>query len=468
MIPISLKQVAEAVAGQMVGAADGGEIRRVIHDSREIASGDLFVAVRGGRLDGHQFVPQAIERGAAGCLCDRTWFTEFEPSASSPIVVVEDTITALGRLASWYRQRIISRATVVVAVTGSNGKTTTKHMLDHVLKGSLRGRCAPKSFNNHIGVPLTLLSAEADDRYLIVEVGMNAPGEIAALSSIIQPDVAIITSIGEAHLLGMESIEAIASEKTSILGFVQPRGLAVVNVDRSEIRPLLRTDSRVKMLTFGTDASARLRVSLRAGDIASSCFLLDDRFEIELNIPGVHHAGNAAATFAVGRWFGISPEEIIERLRTFQAVDGRTQRIELGGITVIDDSYNANPSSMAAAIDTLALVRSGRRVFVMGDMFELGLRSAAYHQDMARRVAEADIEVLVAVGPLAVEAARNLSLPARSMRIIPCEDAASAGAALPAVLAPGDTVWIKGSRGMQLDRVVHLLKSAYASVVAAA
>jgi len=334
-------------------------------------------------------------------------------------------------------------------------------MIDHVLSGSFKGRSAPGSFNNHIGVPLTLLLADPDDRYLIVEIGSNAPGEVEALSAIASPDLAVITSIGEAHLEGLGSIDGVAAEKVSLLRHVRPDGLAVVNVDRPEIRPHLAAAQRAKLLTVGTDSSADLRITGVHGDIRSTTFELDDRYRIELAVPGVHHAVNAAAAFAVARWFGMSVEEIVERLRSFMPPEGRTRRLQIGGFTVVDDTYNANPASMAAVVETLRQDASGRRVLVMGDMLELGPQSASLHRRTVGAVLKAGIEILVAVGAAMADALRLIDGCHQRTRVVLCADAEAASDALTKILAPGDTVWIKGSRAMELDRVVSDLQTRF-------
>ena len=464
MIPMSLEQVARAIE---VGSEPGYEgiiVRRVTTDSRRVEEGDLFFAIRGERVDGHQFVAQAAARGAVACVCAHDWFQSLVGKAAVPHLVVSDTVGALGRLAAHYRREVMPPSTVVVAITGSNGKTTTKGMIDHTLTTFFKGRSAPKSFNNKIGVPLTLLSGDEDDRYLVAEIGTNATGEVAALAALAAPDVAVITSIGEAHLQGLGDIHAIAAEKTSLLDHVRRRGFGIVNVDRPEIRPHLKGNLAPRVWTFGFNPSARLRITAARGTIRRTTFDLEGRHHVELSVPGVHHAANATAAFAVARWFGLAPEEIIDRLRSFTPADGRTRLVELGKVTVVDDSYNANPTSTASAIHTLRGAERGRRVLVMGDMFELGAEGPALHRQMVRLVYEAGIEVLVAVGEATVQATQTVKQAPDGVRVIPCTDATAASEALMDVLSPGDTVWVKASRAMELDRVVSHLKAHYPPV----
>ncbi len=460
MIPMSLGDVAAVVGAVCHPSAAQTVIRRVTTDSRDVQFGDVFFALHGPRFDGHQFVAQALAKGAVACVCDRMVDVEIEPGS---LLLVDDALAALGRLAKHYRHAVLPVSTVVIAVTGSNGKTTTKCMIDHILSGEFKGGASPKSFNNAIGVPLTLLSGDADDRYLVVEIGSNSPGEVATLAAMASPNVAVITSIGEAHLEGLGDLHAVAAEKTSLLRFVRPAGFAVVNVDRVEILPYLAAAGRSRLLTFGVDQHAKLRVTPRRADLHGTAFELEGRFHVELPMPGAHHATNAAAAFAVARWFGTAPEQIVERLHSFRPPQGRTELEEVGGVKLVDDAYNANPASVRAAVEALRVAANGRRVFVLGDMLELGVDSAASHDRVIRAAVESGIEVLVAVGPSTVEAARAYRPKRNDIEVHCCADVPSANLLLDGLVVEGDTVWIKGSRGMQLDGVVRHLRGRFLS-----
>ncbi len=469
MIPMPMVDVVSAVGAQLRGSDTDASVRRITTDSRDVKQGDLFVAIRGERFDGHAFIEQAADAGVTGVLCDRVWFesTEFESVRRSVCcVVVADTIKGLGDLASYYRSTVMPVTTVVVGVTGTNGKTTTKSMLNHVLGESLPGRAAPKSFNNHIGVPLTLLSTEADDRYLIVEIGSSAPGEIDALSAMAKPHVGVITSIGEAHLEGFGGIEGVVREKTALLRHVSADGLVVVNVDRAEIRDTIAQTVHTRLITIGSHAHAKLSVADARGDIHRTTFELDGRFHVTLPMPGLHHATNAAATFAVARWFGVPPEKILKSLLTVPPLEGRTRVLDLGGVTIVDDSYNANPSSTDAAVETLSTTVSTRRVMVIGDMLELGDEAVAWHRQTLQGVLDSGIELIVAVGPLCATAAAGLD--GNGDRVALCEDASAAFGLLQSRLLPGDTVWVKGSRAMRLDCLVDQLAGRFGCETAVA
>lgn len=469
MIPMNLGDVASAVGAVSSPAKPGLMIRRVVTDSRIVRAGDLFIAIRGPRFDGHAFVRQAFRAGAAAAICDMAGSSDDGPTAAEPCLRVTDTIRALGLLAAYYRKSVISKRTVVVAVTGSNGKTTTKAMIDHVLSESLPGSASPKSFNNHIGLPLTLLGVGSDDRYVIAEVGSNQPGEIASLAAMAKPDVAVISSIGEAHLEGLESMAGVAAEKASLLHFVSSTGLSVVNVDRSEIEPHLSSHLPGRLITFGLSPEAKLHVANVTGSIAETSFELEQRFSIRLPMPGLHHATNAAAAFAVARWFGLDPRQVVERFQSFVPPDGRTRRYELNGVVLVDDSYNANPASVLAAVKTLSGVSAHRRVLVLGDMLELGLQASDQHERVLRAVAQARIGLLVLVGDAMQKAWSDIApTPASAVQVKAFADGEQAAREVCSILEPGDVVWVKASRAMQLDQVVVAIRHAFSHEVAVA
>lgn len=454
MIRMSLPDVANAMDARCASIMAGIQVSRITTDSRDVRRGDLFFAVRGPRFDGHAFATQAASKGAVACVVDRLWSLPEGESSGTPYLVVDDTVAALGRLAAHHRCHVMSAGTVVVAVTGSNGKTTTKQMIDHTLGRTLAGRASLKSFNNQIGVPLTLLAVEPEDEYLVVEIGSNAPGEVAELARMVSPNVAVITSIGEAHLQGLGDLEAVAAEKGSLLRFVRDSGLAVVNIDCAEIEPYLHLPANARLVTCGLASRARLSVTRIEASIHRTVFELDGRFRVELPMPGAHHATNAAATFAVARWFGLDPREIIERLATFVPPPGRTRLVEAGGVTIIDDSYNANPTSMKAALEGLQAEGARRRIFVAGDMLELGGRTQAYHTEWVQQALAAELDWLLVVGPAMQEAAMTATSGICGDRVILCDNAAAAYDALRQIVEEGDVIWVKGSRAMALDRVV--------------
>ena len=457
MIPMPLGEIATAV-GAAPPALPEALACRVSTDSRDIRPGDVFVAIRGPNHDGHKYIDEVLCRGAVGAVADRQGLGLVHDGRGQTMTV-DDTVASLGCLAAYYRRAVMPVSTVVVAVTGSNGKTTTKCMIDHVLGAALPGRASPKSFNNRIGLPLTLLSAEEGDHYLVAEIGTSAPGEIAELAAIASPEVGVITSIAEAHLQGLGDVHGVADEKSSLLSHIRLGGLAVVNIDRPEIDPFLSRVEKARLITIGNNPEARLRVDKRQSTIYKSSFLLDGRFTVDLPMPGAHHATNATAAFAVARWFGIDCEEIIHRLSTFVPPDGRTRVIETGGITIVDDAYNANPGSVTAAIDTLRTSSDHRRVLVLGDMLELGRHTPQLHGQIIASAERAGVDVLIGVGAAMAEAISLTAPDLRRLQTFSCPDVRAAQALVGSVLLPRDVVWLKGSRAVGLDHLVRHLEA---------
>lgn len=454
MIPLMLDEIIEVIQGRPARALSPMRVTGVSTDSRSCAADDLFFALRGERFDGREFVDQALEAGAAAAVIE---------GAPAPderaIVYVNNVVEALGRLAAFHRAE---RSATVIAVTGSNGKTTTKSMIHHVLSRRLRGRASEKSFNNSIGVPLTLLSAGSGDEYLVVEIGSNARGEIAPLSRLASPNIAVITSIGDAHLQGLCDREGVVMEKRSLLDHLRPGGLAVLNADVPELVPTGRRDVPYTTVTFGTSDEADVRVTDIDTRIDATTFKINGKFGVTLRSPGRHNAMNAAAAFAVCRRMNIEPEAIVEALSECQPPPMRLNVSKAGSITVIDDSYNANPTSTAAALDVLQSVKTGRRVMVAGEMLELGEASSSLHERTGRQIAEAGVDLLVAIGAHAPDTITGAHAVRDRLSAIMYLDTDAACRDLPNWLSGTDTVLIKGSRQLQLDRVAKCVREAFA------
>jgi len=482
MKTLTLEEVVTALEGTIDRPMPFGSVSGVSIDSRKVLAGDLFVAIRGERFDGHLFVGEAFSAGAMAAVVrndyepatpDRRGKRSVDRWADAVLIRVEDTVRALGRLARYYRRSVIDGSVAVVAVTGSNGKTTTKSMIAHVLGGRWKGRAAIKSFNNAIGVPLTLLSTEPSDEFVVCEVGTNAPGEIAALARLIEPEVAVITGVAEVHLEGLGSLEGVAAEKLSLLGELRPDGCAVVNADPEVVRWSLRHDRQwmpVKKVTFGKWPEADLRLTdLRSipGDasgvrtpLPGLSFTVNDRFVYRLNTPGAHNAFNALAAIGVARRFGMDHDEIAARLESFELPPMRLHYERIGDLTLINDAYNANPSSVAAAVEVLlGTAAPGRRVFVLGDMRELGKVSEQRHRELAEHIGQSGIDLIIAIG----DHARLVSRTAKAAsgdRIAThgYASTALAGRRLVSHLRPNDTVLVKGSRALALERLVAAIR----------
>lgn len=436
-------------------------------DSRAITPGQVFVALRGESTDGHRHVAAAAAARASMAIVAESTAVDPAPPAGFPVVAVGDPIAALARLATAYRDALTR--TLVVAVTGSAGKTTTTRLIAAALGGTgrLAGTHPAKSFNNSIGVPLTILNARPDDGFLVCEVGTSAPGEIATLARIVRPDVAVITSIGRAHIEKLGSVEGVAREKSDLLRRVRDpvSGLALVPTPCEPLDACLSGVAGVRRFGRGERADVRLgRVEMLPEGL---------RFEVDgsgwFSVPmlGEHNAMNALAAVAVARHAGLSDEEIRRGLVTAKGAAMRLERRRIGGIEVINDAYNANPESMRMAIETLAALgvpEGGRRVLVLGDMLELGSEAARAHREVAAFAASmgSRVGLVCAVGAEMADAARAADRDGSGSGIeIRCEpvfDDAAAGR-VAGRLRPGDIVLLKGSRGTRVERVLEALES---------
>ena len=481
MKPLTLQETIEAMAGTMDRPVPVGSINRVVIDSREVMPGDLFLAIRGDRFDGHDFVGQAFAAGAVAAVVRSDFTISFaaaksvantSPSSSPMLIRVDDPVEALGRLARYYRCSVIDGSVTVLAVTGSNGKTTTKSMIAHVLGKRWKGRASIKSFNNEIGVPLTLLSTEPSDEFVVCEVGTNAPGEIAALARLIEPEIAVITGVGPVHLEGLGSLEGVVAEKLSLLDSLRPEGCAIINVDHEVLRWSLehrREFANCKKVTFGTWSEADLRLTsietdatdaAMAGAVNSSQqFTVNDRFFYRLNVPGRHNALNAMAAIGVARRFGMNDDQIAERLASFELPPMRLNCQRVGSVTLINDAYNANPTSVKAAVNVLEQTQTeGRRVLIVGDMRELGESAGQWHEHVAERIGSSCIDLVIAVGEHA-KLIRQVVKRTSGHRISvhAYGSTALAKRRIASLMQPGDTVLVKGSRLLALERLVEVI-----------
>lgn len=451
----TLGELARACGGALRGPAELA-VASVSTDTRALARGALFVAVRGENFDGHDFVADALANGAAAALLAR------EPAADVPAIVVGDTVLALGELARFHRARF---AGPVVAITGSNGKTTTKELCARLLEGAgRRVRRTPGNLNNHIGLPLSILALEPADEVLVVELGMNHEGEIDHLARIADPTVGAITNVAPAHLGLLGSLEAIARAKGELFARLRGGATAIVNADDPNCVAQSARFAGAK-LRFAVRAAADFRardVRVERGCAAYTLECPAGSAAIRMRSPGLHLVDDglcaAAAAFASGA-LGPRPLEAIRAgLEAFAGVPGRVALLETrDGLRVLDDSYNANPHSVAKGLETLAELRAGgRAIAVLGDMFELGPAEGELHADVGRAAAANGVDVLVAVGPLSRHTARA-AREAGLARVLEADGAADAAAQVRALAKPGDVVLVKASHGMKLGRVVEIL-----------
>lgn len=467
MIPMTLEEIAAATDGRRLPLR-GGEgraiplVRSVSSDTRSAKAGDLFFALRGANFDGHDFLPQAAEAGCAAAVVARERLgAEAEAMFPGGLIAVADTTAALNALAAHHRRKARAK---VIAVTGSNGKTTVKLMVHHVLSGRLKGSCSPKSFNNNIGVPLTLLSVEDDD-YVVCELGTNAPGEIAALGAVARPDLAVITSVSSTHLEKLGSLEGVAAEKASILGCLAEGGAAVVWADSDVLEQSMRRYEG-PVVRFGESPRADFRLTGYQSAGLAGRFEVNGSLWVALALPGRHNAVNALASLAVARHFGIAPAEAAASLGGFRGAEMRLQWIHAGSVTIINDAYNANPASMLAAADVLAEAPASRRVMIVGDMRELGSRQRQLHLQTGVDIAARTVDLLIGVGSLG----RYIALGAAEAGIQTAafETLTDACRGIPALLRAGDAVLVKGSRAMGMEKLIEPIRAAFAQGAASA
>ncbi|NOZ20299.1 MAG: UDP-N-acetylmuramoyl-tripeptide--D-alanyl-D-alanine ligase [Planctomycetes bacterium] len=453
MNPLKLVEVEKAI-GRRPRGGEVTEFLGVSTDSRTARPGDLFVAIVGENFDGHDFVGAAFEKGVRGAVVSRPVDLTSDHSDKA-VFVVDDTIRALGEIARHYRS---SLDTNIIGITGSNGKTTTKEMTVHLLSKHARVSGAKKSFNNFIGVPLTLFSIDPGDDYAVIEMGTNAPGEIARLAEIARPGIGVITNVSATHLAGLGSEEGVANAKAELLDAISEEGAAVLNRDNpwtARIRPRCRG----RIITFGEGEGADVRAEHVRQNGEGLKFSVEGR-DFIVPVMGRHNVLNALAAAAVCRYFGLDLDEISADLRDFELPPMRLQRSVLGGATFINDAYNANPVSMAASIATFAGLSADRKIFVCGDMLELGEGSPELHREVGRKIAEAGADVMWAVGEQAAHAAdAAIEAGMAADAIHRARTSKEAGEQIVGFVRPGDVVLLKGSRGMALEKILDCVRA---------
>ncbi len=451
----------------LVRPSPGIVARGIGTDTRGDLRGCVFLALKGDRHDGHAFLQQAVDAGACMLIVER------EPERSLHNVatlLVPSTRAALIGLARAYRDALEHPR--IIGITGSAGKTTTKHLLNTVLSSCFTGTCAVKSFNNDIGLPLTILSARPDDAYLTLELGTNEPGEIANLASIARPGIGIITSIGRSHLEGLGSVDGVAREKSALLHQLPADGLAIVPSPCDPLEPYL-ADVKCRLIRVGggrdADVCITRRGRARGGRGEGWWFEVDGSQRFTLTFPGSHNATNALICIVVARQFGMGDDEIKRALMKAQPADMRMTRVEIAGMTFFNDAYNANPDSMMASLAAFAEAapQESRRVVILGDMLELGPESEALHDEIGQFIATESehlrIGAIVAVGSTAsryLHSASEVIKRSNSLAVEGLDDHRSIDRILE-FLRSGDAVLVKGSRRMGLERIIEAVRVAH-------
>ena len=452
---LSIFQIAE-FAGAAISSGDSKlSIDKISTDSRALKRGELFVALHGENFDGHNFVESAAKAGAAGAIVDSSWKGKVPENFA--LIRVKDTLQAYQKLAANYRNSLSLK---VVAITGSNGKTSTKDFAAAVLARRFRVTKTEGNFNNHVGLPRTILEATSQDEVAIWEIGMNHPGEVAALAKLAEPDVAILTNIGVAHIEFMGSREAIAAEKGALIEAVGPQGTVILNGD-DPFTTSIAARARAKVILAGTTAGTILAGEITQSENGTDFTILEGahRCRAQLPVPGLHMVQNALLAVAVGRVFGLSLEDCAAGLVAAPLARERLQIRQIHGVQFIDDSYNANPDSMKAALRTLVeLDTDGKRIAVLGEMKELGSESEHGHREVGETAAALEVDHLIAIGSVAAaiaSAAERAGL--RNSRTV--NSPAEAAEILAQIAASGDLVLIKGSRAARTERVMEEFRS---------
>jgi UDP-N-acetylmuramoyl-tripeptide--D-alanyl-D-alanine ligase len=455
---IRLQDILDSTGATLVRGPSAVEVHGVSTDTRTLTPQALFLALSGPNFDGNQFARRAGELGAGALLLrgrpKDAWPELAGLSPEVPVCVHESPRRALADLASWHRARLFCP---VLGITGSSGKTTTKVLVAQLLSSQLRFVASPSSFNNDIGVPHSLLLADQGTQAVVLEIGTNHPGEIAALCRIARPTCGVITSIGASHLAGLGSVEAVAREKSELFACLPRDGFAVLNLD-SPHAALLKSAAPCRVVSVSIEGAGEWNASEVVFHNAGTTFRLGRR-EITSPLLGTHNVTNLLLALAACQGLGVELERLLPHIGRLRGAPGRMEPFELAGLTLLDDSYNANPDSARAAVRVLAgTFARGRRVLVLGDMLELGPSAPELHHQLGCDAARAGIDRLVLVGDLTrATASGALEAGLGRSAVIHCDSAEAAIQCLGDLLAEGDVVLVKASRGMRLERVVRAL-----------
>jgi UDP-N-acetylmuramoyl-tripeptide--D-alanyl-D-alanine ligase len=474
---LRLSDIISSTRGKLLNRnvrTNGFLIKHISTDTRSLKKGDLFVALKGANFDGHKFIPQAQKREASSVIVS---VKPAQLSAKAPIIKVSDTTRALGDIARFYRRLVGAK---IIAITGSNGKTTTKEMIYHILsKCGYKTVRSPKSFNNAVGVPLTMFSIDSSHKYAIFEVGTNHPGEIAYLAGIIRPDIAVITNIGASHLDGLGSLKAVAREKASLLKSLGKNGIAIIPSHNKLLAPYLKK-APYKIVTIppakakASSGGFRFKFGpiLRMGHPiigsprTSRCPSGGERGKHQGYLPvmGACNISNAMAALVTVRALGINIKKAINALKSFHLPPMRMEKESAGGVTFINDAYNSNPQSASAIINEIKSIKAkGRKILVFGSMNELGSYSKKYHAGIADEIISARPDAVLAVGEeTRITAQRVYEKFPRTGKIVLSyfSSAAQAGDYLGSYLKKGDMVILKGSRAVGLEETLKRAKRA--------
>lgn len=449
-----MEEVVKATGGRLISGSPKSAVRGVSTDSRTVRRGGLFFALKGANFDGHDYIDTAFRRGAGGVVVSRL-VKGCLPGAGHPVIRVSDTLRALGDLASFWRRRF---SIPVIAVTGSNGKTTTKEMIAALLEERYRLLKTEGNFNNLIGLPLTLFRLNERHEMAVLEMGMNAPGEIRRLTGIALPQVGVVTNVGQAHLEGLKTIRGVARAKGELLEGLPRSGVAFLN-SGDPSTPFLKKLSRADVRTFGQ------KVRYESLGLAGQRFTVKLRrrsYPFFLKLLGEGNVSNALAAIAVADYFRVPSGRIQRALRHLKPKSGRMEPLSFRSWTVLNDAYNANPDSMHQALQVLRELGrgSGRRlVAILGEMLELGVLASSRHREIGEKAIRSGVDLLIGIGPHAADLRRGaLQAGGPKDRIVIFRKGLRSFGPIRSLLKKGDLILVKGSHGMKMERLVENLR----------
>jgi len=454
----TVRDIVTAVKGKLLSGNSDEILTGLSTDTRKMKKGELFLAIKGDRFDGHSFILDAVSKGAGGVLVQEGGITNANfklPDIS--FISVSDSIKSFGDIGNFHRSRF---SIPIIGITGSNGKTTAKEMTFAILSKKFSVLKNFGTENNNIGVPLTLLRLNSEHNIAVLEMGTNHLGEIRRLSEIARPTTAIITNVGPSHLEYLEDMETVLKAKVEILEYMGPGGKLILNADDEYLRTI---KTNLKTVWFGFDKESDFyadKISLEPDGIN---FRLNGKWDISLGVLGRHNVSNALSAIACAWDFGISIEEIRDTLKEFRVPNMRMEVKRFGDIKIINDTYNANPQSMKQAIEALRdMATEGRKILIAGDMLELGTFSGRFHHLVGKQAAESGFDLIVAVGKLAEYVAKGAQEAGMSERKIKlCALMKDARAKVATLIKKGDTILIKGSRAMKMEEIVGDLESQF-------
>lgn len=450
MIEITLNQIKQWIDCEIDTSYLGHPIKGVSIDSRHIEKGQLFVPFVGENVDGHQFTEQALRDGAGAVFFQRD--SQIEVPNNGPVILVEDTLVALQQLAKAYIKEVNP---TVIAVTGSNGKTTTKDMIENVLSANYRVKKTLGNYNNEIGLPLTILQLDHDTEISILEMGMSGFHEIELLSNIAEPDYAVITNIGESHMQDLGSREGIAKAKFEIVSGLKGKGKLLYDGDEPLLTPHVQTLAKEQCISIGLNTSNDVICHILCHDDEGITFEINSKNQFRLPVIGEHNMRNAAIAITIAQLLDIDEKTIQSQLNQLQLTGMRMQKFQAhNGATIINDAYNASPTSMKAAIDTLSQME-GRKILILGDVLELGEQSKILHMSVGQYLENKEIQMLYTYGEAALDIHEKGKRHVEEA--IHFNDKTKMTCYIASILSVSDKVLVKGSRGMKLEEVVDAL-----------